>query len=220
MVLLAKKEPILFYSGGDEGLARKWERLQLNTFMYSQEPLTFPKSERKPKAQKQQSLAINDSFASIKPKRTAHQRHNNTASALHERINFQIESLKYSKLDTMVHGNATELLTKAALRKFKIASSDIKWGARRKTDSGRNGSIAKLFEDKKVKNSDAGNKKNDDSEGTSESDEDNEIKTSGVIIKPSILALHYYDELDVMVAGSENSMICMQKWIPFIRVFI
>jgi WD40 repeat protein len=29
-----QKEPILLFSGGDDGLIRKWERMQLNTFMY------------------------------------------------------------------------------------------------------------------------------------------------------------------------------------------
>jgi WD40 repeat protein len=28
------KEPILIFSGGDDGIIRKWERLQLNMFMY------------------------------------------------------------------------------------------------------------------------------------------------------------------------------------------
>jgi WD40 repeat protein len=28
------KEPILFFSGGDDGIIRKSERLQLNAFMY------------------------------------------------------------------------------------------------------------------------------------------------------------------------------------------
>jgi WD40 repeat protein len=39
------KEPILIFSGGDDGIIRKWERLQLNTFMYSQEVLLLPKEE-------------------------------------------------------------------------------------------------------------------------------------------------------------------------------
>ncbi|KAJ2997848.1 hypothetical protein HDV02_005118 [Globomyces sp. JEL0801] len=39
------KEPILIFSGGDDGIIHKWERLQLNTFMYSQEALVLPKEE-------------------------------------------------------------------------------------------------------------------------------------------------------------------------------
>jgi WD40 repeat protein len=27
-------EPVLIFSGGDEGVIKKWERMQLNTFMY------------------------------------------------------------------------------------------------------------------------------------------------------------------------------------------
>ncbi|KAJ3277023.1 hypothetical protein HDV01_000075 [Terramyces sp. JEL0728] len=41
------KEPILIFSGGDDGIIRKWERLQLITFMYSQESFTLPKEEFK-----------------------------------------------------------------------------------------------------------------------------------------------------------------------------
>lgn len=39
------KEPLLIFSGGDDGNIRKWERLQLNTFMYSFENLSLPKEE-------------------------------------------------------------------------------------------------------------------------------------------------------------------------------
>nr|KAJ3422640.1 hypothetical protein HK105_007194 [Polyrhizophydium stewartii] len=39
------KEPLLIFSGGDDGIIRKWERLQLNTFMYSQETLMLPKDD-------------------------------------------------------------------------------------------------------------------------------------------------------------------------------
>lgn len=39
------KEPVLIFSGGDDGVIKKWERLQLNTFMYSQESLSLPKDE-------------------------------------------------------------------------------------------------------------------------------------------------------------------------------
>ena len=39
------KEPVLIFSGGDDGVIRKWERLQLNTFMYSQESLSLPKED-------------------------------------------------------------------------------------------------------------------------------------------------------------------------------
>ncbi|KAJ3305098.1 hypothetical protein HDV03_002025 [Kappamyces sp. JEL0829] len=39
------KEPILIFSGGDDGIIKKWERLQLNTFMYGQESLILPKEE-------------------------------------------------------------------------------------------------------------------------------------------------------------------------------
>ncbi|KAJ3261749.1 hypothetical protein HK103_004700 [Boothiomyces macroporosus] len=43
------KEPILIFSGGDDGIIRKWERLQLITFMYSQESYVLPKEEFKDK---------------------------------------------------------------------------------------------------------------------------------------------------------------------------
>ncbi|KAJ3326052.1 hypothetical protein HDV06_002437 [Boothiomyces sp. JEL0866] len=43
------KEPILIFSGGDDGIIRKWERLQLITFMYSQESFILPKEEFKDK---------------------------------------------------------------------------------------------------------------------------------------------------------------------------
>lgn len=35
----------MIFSGGDDGIIRKWERLQLNAFMYSQETLILPKEE-------------------------------------------------------------------------------------------------------------------------------------------------------------------------------
>ncbi|KAI8908490.1 WD40-repeat-containing domain protein [Gorgonomyces haynaldii] len=39
------KEPLLIFSGGDDGIIRKWERLQLNTFMYSFENLSLPRND-------------------------------------------------------------------------------------------------------------------------------------------------------------------------------
>jgi hypothetical protein len=40
---------VLLFSGSDDGYIRKYERLQLNTFMYSQEQLVIPKDEVKKK---------------------------------------------------------------------------------------------------------------------------------------------------------------------------
>ncbi|KAI8592288.1 quinon protein alcohol dehydrogenase-like superfamily [Geranomyces variabilis] len=40
------KEPLLIFSGGDDGVIRKWERLQLNAFMYSKETLHIPREEK------------------------------------------------------------------------------------------------------------------------------------------------------------------------------
>lgn len=45
MTFTDAKEPVLFFSGGDDSNIKKWERLQLNTFMYSQEALVIPKEE-------------------------------------------------------------------------------------------------------------------------------------------------------------------------------
>lgn len=39
------REPLLVFSGGDDGTIVKWERLQLNTFMYSHENLILPREE-------------------------------------------------------------------------------------------------------------------------------------------------------------------------------
>ncbi|KAJ3342908.1 hypothetical protein HDU93_000567 [Gonapodya sp. JEL0774] len=42
-VTYTAKEPLLIFSAGGDSVVRKWERLQLNAFLYAQEPLTLPR---------------------------------------------------------------------------------------------------------------------------------------------------------------------------------
>lgn len=167
---------MLIFSGADDGLIRKYERLQLNTFMYSQESLVIPKQDRKPQIMNQQ---LNQSY-----RQNPEEKKRNHASR-HKQVTEKLESWKRStiSIENMVHGKQIELVSKSAEREFKKAVS---------RNAGR---YHQTFSNiKRPKLDEFGNR----------------IKPSDEFvakIKPSVLSLVYYEELDIIVTGCEDNRI-------------
>ncbi|KAI8810660.1 WD40-repeat-containing domain protein [Cladochytrium replicatum] len=90
------KEPLLIFSGGGDGAIRKWERLQLNTFMYSQESLGVPKEE------KREEQVIFNSYAKKPEERRKLQ------AALHRRISQRLEMWQRSLDDDTITGGKSK----------------------------------------------------------------------------------------------------------------
>ncbi len=82
--------------------------------------------------------------------------------------------------DTMVHGTQLELVSKDALREFRKK---------------------RVRDPKEDRNQRMSFRKSKKALGEGDDDE-------GPKLKPSILSLYYYEDLDVVVAGSEDSKIC------------
>ncbi|KAJ3011791.1 UNVERIFIED_CONTAM: hypothetical protein HDU68_001525 [Siphonaria sp. JEL0065] len=109
------KEPLLIFSGGSDGLIRKWERLQLNTFMYSQENLTLPKEERH-----EEEITVN-SFSKDPEERRKRQ------NALHKQITEKLDRWKRGLEEDMRNQDQqVELMSKDALRAFKRNQTKLK----------------------------------------------------------------------------------------------
>ncbi|KAJ3217607.1 hypothetical protein HDU67_007549 [Dinochytrium kinnereticum] len=109
------KEPLLIFSGGSDGIIRKWERLQLNSFMYSQEPLFLPKEE------KQEAEILANSFSRNPEERRKKQ------AALHRRVSEKLDFWKRGlDEDLKNHENQVELMSADTLRAFRRKQLKLK----------------------------------------------------------------------------------------------
>lgn len=158
---------MLLFSGADDGIIRKYERLQLNSFMYSQEELIIPKDlglKHKQLIEPAQTVKKNGKPMNAEEKRRNH-------AARHKEVGEKLESWKRTtiSIENMVHGKQIELVSKNAEREFKKAMS--------KHTSKAHRSLSNL---EKTERDEKGNKVR--------STEDFKAK-----IKPSILALYYYE---------------------------
>ncbi|KAI8611101.1 WD40-repeat-containing domain protein [Chytriomyces sp. MP71] len=157
------KEPLLIFSGGSDGFIRKWERLQLNTFMYSQENLTLPKEERH-----EEEIAVN-SFSKNPEERRKRQ------NALHKQITEKLDRWKRGlEEDINKQDNQVELMSSDAKRAFKRNQTKLKTGLALDKGMDRDGKMAGLS-----------------------------IKGS----KQGVLTLFYYEDMDLLVSGYEDSRI-------------
>ncbi|KAI9348234.1 quinon protein alcohol dehydrogenase-like superfamily [Obelidium mucronatum] len=109
------KEPLLIFSGGSDGLIRKWERLQLNTFMYSQENLNIPKEERH-----EEEITVN-SFSKDPDERRKRQ------NLLHKQITEKLDRWKRGLEEDMKNQDQqVELMSRDAVRAFKRNQTKLK----------------------------------------------------------------------------------------------
>ncbi|OAJ36383.1 hypothetical protein BDEG_20563 [Batrachochytrium dendrobatidis JEL423] len=170
------KEPLLIFSGGDDGVIRKWERLQLNTFMYSQELLMLPKdefinaldmnAEEKDESNKKRSYSLHHkSFFKRSSRRKGFEKKRVTRALLDKRHAAPSSAPPYHKMQT-IESEAYDLQSKS-------------------TSSNKRGSLATVS---------AG----------SES-----FSSKPKSVRPGIVSLLYYEELDVLVSGYEDSRICI-----------
>ncbi|KAI8996698.1 quinon protein alcohol dehydrogenase-like superfamily [Gaertneriomyces semiglobifer] len=161
------KEPLLFFSGGDDGVIRKWERLQLNTFMYSQEILDIPKEEV------QEEPPLETTFSRIPEVRRLRQ------AALHKRISAKLQTWQH--LEDVSEEDGLMLATDA------LAMGRKKTATFRTPASGRQGMYRGLVTAAKING-----KPRREREATS---------------KPGVVAMTYSEELDMLIAGYEDSKI-------------
>ncbi|TPX61874.1 hypothetical protein PhCBS80983_g00825 [Powellomyces hirtus] len=103
------KEPLLIFSGGDDGVIRKWERLQLNAFMYSKEALHVPREE------KPEEEPLLYTFTKNPGERRKKQ------AALHKRVTAKLHSWERHEEDP----GAVVMLTKEARRTLQKKDRDI-----------------------------------------------------------------------------------------------
>ncbi|KAJ3240215.1 hypothetical protein HDU81_004352 [Chytriomyces hyalinus] len=107
------KEPLLIFSGSSDGLIRKWERLQLNTFI--QENLHLPKEERH-----EEEITVN-SFSKNPEERRKRQ------TALHRQIVEKLDRWKRGLEEDMnKQDNQIELMSSDAVRAFKRNQTKLK----------------------------------------------------------------------------------------------
>ncbi|TPX59029.1 hypothetical protein SpCBS45565_g07846 [Spizellomyces sp. 'palustris'] len=156
------KEPLLIFSGGDDGVIRKWERLQLNTFMYSKEVLTLPKEE------KQEEAPVLYTFSRDPEERRKKQ------AALHKRVTAKLNSWERVEEDPA----STLLLTQDALRTLRKKDHEID----------PENKILKLKNNRSLEGLDDVRRKSQDEPS-----------------KPGVVSLLYYEELDLLISGFEDS---------------
>ncbi|KAJ1558347.1 hypothetical protein HK096_002054, partial [Nowakowskiella sp. JEL0078] len=174
------KEPLLIFSGGGDGVIRKWERLQLNTFMYSQEPLALPKEDKH-----EEEIIINSYSKNTDERRRLQ-------AALHRRVNAKLDMWKRSIIEdefalvsSTGSGEAAnsggggqdkqlELMSGEAVAAFKRKELQLK--------SESNSSMRAILGDAKKK----------------------VIKAPP---KPGVVSLVYYEDLDLLISGYEDSKI-------------
>ncbi|KAJ3086653.1 hypothetical protein HK100_008637, partial [Physocladia obscura] len=167
------KEPLLIFSGSSDSFIRKWERLQLNTFMYSQENLILPKEERQ-----HEEITVN-SFSRNPDERRKRQ------TLLHKQINAKLDKWKRAVFDEESRNNSAdnqqvELMSRDAIRVFKRGQT-------------------KLKTEMQIR------------DGLVDSDAANGIGPGGTMVgrtgKQGVLAVHYYEDLDLLLSGYEDSRI-------------
>ncbi|KAJ3330631.1 DExD/H-box ATP-dependent RNA helicase dhh1 [Blyttiomyces sp. JEL0837] len=188
------KEPLLIFSGGSDGVIRKWERLQLNTFMYSQESLTLPKEEKQ-----EEEITVN-SFSRDPEVRRKKQ------AALHRRVSEKLDSWKRGlEEDLKNHETQVELMSSDTLRAFKRKQFKLK------TQLHSNPRVEVAFEATDPLAEILGGK----SGGTRGSMRPGDTQSSGkdwannqkTTTRPGVLTLVYYEDLDLLVSGYEDSRI-------------
>ncbi|KAJ3043664.1 hypothetical protein HDV00_004437 [Rhizophlyctis rosea] len=168
------KEPLLIFSGGDDGLIRKWERLQLNTFMYSEETLILPKEEKP-----EEAILIN-TFSRNPEERRKKQ------SALHKRISEKLDVWKRFMEDDTEQQQQVALMSGAAMRDFQRKQQRMEAPKQRR----RHESLT--------------------------ADDDESVVRAGIggmavadkpAARPGVVSLCYYEELDLLISGYEDSKI-------------
>ncbi|KAJ3224690.1 hypothetical protein HK099_008075 [Clydaea vesicula] len=213
------KEPVLIFSGADDGVIRKWERLQLNTFMYSQEPLILPKEEQKLSAEDLKLLESKKyNIGNDLP-----EDRRRIQALRHRKVSEKLDTWKRATMtiDSLVHGKQVELISRHAQSTFRKATSkNIERGVGNSNiDSGLNnkskfsGKIEKRksFSESEIDvNCSANNILNNNNENCTYdkfNSCDSKSKNYQSLRKPSVLSLFYYDELDILCCGSEDSRI-------------
>ncbi|KAJ3280734.1 hypothetical protein HK104_000440, partial [Borealophlyctis nickersoniae] len=164
------KEPLLIFSGGDDGLIKKWERLQLNTFMYSQEPLILPKEEKHDK-----EVMLN-TFSRDPTERRKKQ------AAMHKRISAKLDQWKRF-LDDGSGSNGAGGAGGGGEEQLALLSGDAARALKRKQ---------MMVEPKKTY--------------------EEETRAAGMAMaskagRTGVVSLLYYEELDLLVSGYEDSKI-------------
>ncbi|KAI9091859.1 WD40-repeat-containing domain protein [Phlyctochytrium arcticum] len=159
------KEPLLIFSGGIDGIIRKWERLQLNTFMYSKEILILPKDE------KQEIEPQVHTFAKDPELRRKKQ------AQMHKGVSAKLRSWERVEEDPA----STLLLTQSALRTLRRKDHDID----------PENSILKIRKQKAELGARRAARGMDDDRNS----------------KPGVASLLYYEELDLLISGFEDSKI-------------
>ncbi|KAJ3091362.1 hypothetical protein HK102_000820 [Quaeritorhiza haematococci] len=181
--LSASKEPLLIFSGGKDGVIRKWERMQLNSFMYSQEPLIMPRDDK-----------ADDLNPNATPRELAIQKQMKR-SALRRRVenNWRksLSSLEEDEVATHAR-NQVELLSGETMKAFKRQQSLINLNAVCTTAEVSYSAVIGAAQSKG--NAPAGKGRGDLSSG---------LKST----KAGVNCLFYYEELDLLISGNEDNKI-------------
>ncbi|KAJ3139429.1 hypothetical protein HK101_003641 [Irineochytrium annulatum] len=205
------KEPLLIFSGGTDGIIRKWERLQLNTFMYraivSQEPLILPKEE------KQEDEPIVHSLSRNPEERRKKQ------AALHRRVSENLDAWRRGGASHQEEGdplrggeNQVELMSAEALRAFRRRQSRIRTQGKDKKEVSRDaigsggGAGAKGFGGLGGDAVGEWRRSVEKGEACQWNGPSGGAHGKGYA-KPGVLSLCYYEELDLLVSGHEDSKI-------------
>ncbi|KAJ3015428.1 hypothetical protein HKX48_004593 [Thoreauomyces humboldtii] len=165
------KEPLLIFSGGDDGIIRKWERLQLNAFMYSKETLFVPREEKK----EEEPLLY--TFTKNPEERRKKQ------AALHKRVSAKLHRWERTEEDP----GAGLVLTKEAHRQLKKKDREIDPGDK----------VLKHHRKRMEEFEHA-------QEGLRRRGPDGE---SAKPARPGVVALLYYEDLDILISGYTDSKI-------------
>ncbi|KAI8927284.1 quinon protein alcohol dehydrogenase-like superfamily [Entophlyctis helioformis] len=177
------KEPLLIFSGGDDGIIRKWERLQLNTFMYSQETLTLPKEEFMDAAEAEPE---HDDAG-----RRQHDDHGRRGIT-----KISLKSTKGPKQGRMGGGQAARQRSSKRLDASKGgAPGGLGSGTEGKNAGGASGQDAA---------------RSGGVPGAHPSTANSALSTTMTkTARPGIVSLFYYEDLDYLISGYEDSRICV-----------